>query len=62
MVPTEVEWVANPASSSSIGPAINAWQTQEVPTMASVRDAISDAMWDSRGAHRTLLCISCPGN
>ena len=53
VVPTEVEWVANPSSSSSIGPAVNAWQTQEVPTMASVRDVISDAMWDSRGAHRT---------
>ena len=53
VVPTEVEWVANPASSSSTGPVVNDLQTQEVPTMASIRDAISDAMWDSRGAHRT---------
>jgi hypothetical protein len=49
VVPTEVEWVTNPASSSFTGPPFNALQTQEVPTMASVRDAISDAMWDSRG-------------
>ena len=56
VIPTKAEWVANPASSSSSsssGLAVNALQSQEVPTMASVRDAISDAMWDSRGAHRT---------
>ena len=53
MVPTEVEWVANPASSSSSGPAVNALQSQEVAIMASVKDGISDAMWESRGASRT---------
>ena len=44
IVATEAEWIANPASSSSTGPPVNALQTQEVPNMASVRDAISDAM------------------
>jgi hypothetical protein len=34
-------------------PAINVLQSQEVPSMASVRDGISDAMWESRGASRT---------
>ena len=58
MVPTEAEWVVNPASSSS-GLAVNALQSQEVQSMASVRDGISDAMWESRGASRTQLCISC---
>ena len=53
MVPTEVEWVANPTSSSSIGPPVNSLQSQEVPTMSLVRDGISDAMWESRGASRT---------
>ena len=52
MVPTKAEWVANPAS-SSFGLTINVLQSQEVPSMASVRDGISDAMWESRGASRT---------
>ena len=59
VVPTEVEWVANPASSSSTSPHVNSLQSQEVPTMSLVRDGISDAMWESRGASRTQLCISC---
>ena len=52
VVPTEAEWVVNPASSSS-GLAVNALQSQEVQSMASVRDGIYDAMWESRGASRT---------
>jgi hypothetical protein len=48
IVPTEAEWAANPASSST-GPPVNDLQTQEVLTKASVRDSISDAMCDSRG-------------
>jgi hypothetical protein len=53
VVLTKAEWVANPTSSSSIGPPINSLQSQEVPTMASVRDEISHAMWESRGSSRT---------
>ena len=44
VLPTKAEWDANPASSSSTGPTVNALQTQEVPTTALVRDAISDAV------------------
>ena len=51
VIPTEAEWAPNPAS-FTFGAPVNELQSQEMPSMSSLRDGISDAMWGTRGTSR----------
>ena len=52
VVPTEEAWVPNPRRRNNDIP-VNSLQSQEVASMAELRDGICEAMWENRGTSRT---------